>query len=72
MSRYTEGMSDDSEIRIEQAGSDKFILTVLFEGQTFECGTYITRVAAMQAGKLFVDRKEGEREGRKKRPRGKR
>ena len=65
-------MSQESDIRIEQAGPGKFTLTVLFEGQAFECGTYLTRIAALQAGKLFVDRKEGEREGRKKRPKGKR
>jgi hypothetical protein len=65
-------MDRQSEIRIEQRGPDIVELTVLFDGQSFACGTYISRVAAMQAGKLFLDRKEGEREGRKKRPRGKR
>ena len=65
-------MSQESEIRVEQAGPDKFTLTVLFEGQSFDCGTYVNRVAALQAGRLFMERKEGEREGRKKRPRGKR
>lgn len=65
-------MSQESEIRVEQQGPDKFSLIVLFEGQSFDCGTYISRVAAMQAGKLFIDRKKGESEGRKKRPRGKR
>ncbi len=62
----------DSEIKVDHLGPDKFALTVLFEGQSFECGTYINRVAALQAGKLFVERKEGEKEGRKKRPKGKR
>jgi hypothetical protein len=65
-------MNDHSDIRVDQLAPDKFALTVLFGGQSFECGTYVTRVAALQAGKLFVERKEGEREGRKKRPRGKR
>lgn len=65
-------MNDHADIRVAQLAPDKFALTVLFEGQSFECGTYITRIAALQAGKLFVERKEGEREGRKKRPRGKR
>ena len=69
---YTPPMSNESEIRIEQLGPDKFGLTVLFGGQSFECGLYISRVAALQAGKLFVERKQGESEGRKKRPRGKR
>jgi len=64
-------MGEDREIKVEHLGPDKFSLTVLFEGQSFDCGVYITRVAALQAGKLFVDRKEGEREGRKKHPRGK-
>lgn len=62
----------DSEIKVEELGPGKFALTVLFEGQSFDCGTYINRVAALQAGKLFVERKEGEKEGRKKRPKGKR
>ena len=69
---YTGPMTGDHEIRIEQLGPDKFGLTVLFGGQSFECGHYISRVAAMQAGRLFVERKQGESEGRKKRPRGKR
>ena len=64
-------MSQESNIRIDQAGPGKFVLTVLFEGRTFECGSYLTRVAALQAGRLFVERKEDEREGRKKRPKGK-
>jgi len=59
----------ESDIKVEQLGPDKFALTVIFEGQSFECGTYVNRVAALQAGKLFVERKEGEKEGRKKRPR---
>jgi hypothetical protein len=59
----------DTDIRIEQTGPEKFLLTILFDGQSFDCGSYITRVAALQAGRLFVERKEGEREGRKKRPR---
>ena len=65
-------MNSDHEIRIEQQGPDKFGLIVLFEGQSFDCGSYISRMAAMQAAKLFVERKQGEREGRKKRPKGKR
>jgi len=65
-------MNAETDIKVEQLGPDKFALTVIFEGQSFECGTYVNRVAALQAGKLFVDRKEGEKEGRKKRPKGKR
>ncbi len=56
-------------IEIAEIGPQKFALTVTFDGQTFACGTYLSRVAALQAGKLFVDRKEGERVGRMKRPR---
>ena len=65
-------MSDKPEIKVEEIDTQKFALTVLFEAQSFDCGTYISRMAAMQAGKLFAERKEGEREGRKKRPKGKR
>jgi hypothetical protein len=61
----------DSEIKVDQLGPDKFALTVLFEGRSFECGTYINRVAALLAGKLFVERKEAEKKGRT-RPKGKR
>ncbi|WP_431855303.1 hypothetical protein [Azospirillum sp.] len=44
------------------------MLTVTFDGQRFECGTYISRPAAMQAGRLFVQRKEGEAAGSRTRP----
>ncbi|WP_158284516.1 hypothetical protein [Azospirillum sp. TSO35-2] len=41
------------------------------DGQRFDCGRYINRVAAMQAGRLFVQRKEGEAaSGRTKRKPG--
>jgi len=56
-------------IKIEEIGPQKFTLKVVFEGQEFDCGNYISRGAAMQAGKLFMERKEGEKQGRKKRPR---
>jgi hypothetical protein len=55
--------------QIDAIGPQKFSLTVTLDGQRFECGTYISRAAALQAGKLFVERKEGERVGRMKRPR---
>jgi hypothetical protein len=64
--------SDQSRIDIQEAGPQKFALAVTFEGQRFECGTYISRAAAMQAGKLFAERKDGERVGQQKRPRKKR
>ena len=59
----------DSAIQVEEAGPQKFALVVIFAGQRFECGTYISRAAAQQAGRLFVARKEGEQQGRKKAPR---
>lgn len=59
-------------IVVDEAGPQKFTLTVIFAGQRFECGNYISRAAAMQAGRLFVQRKEGEAaSGRMKRKPGK-
>jgi hypothetical protein len=55
--------------QIDAIGPQTFRLSVTFDGQRFDCGTYISRIAAQQAGKLFVERKEGERVGRMKRPR---
>ena len=60
--------SPESEILVEEIGDQKFSLTVTFADQRFECGTYISRAGAMQAGRLFVTRKEGEQIGRQKRP----
>ena len=60
-----------SPIQVTETGPQQFALVVTFDGRRFECGTYINRVAALQAGKLFVERKEGERIGQKKRPRKK-
>ncbi|MBP2303169.1 hypothetical protein [Azospirillum picis] len=62
-----------SSIMVDEAGPQKFTLTVMFDGQRFDCGSYISRAAAMQAGRLFVQRKEGEAAGgRTKRKPGKR
>jgi hypothetical protein len=61
----------DSAIQIDEIGPQKFELVVIFAGRRFECGSYISRAAAQQAGKLFVARKEGEQTGRKKSPRRK-
>ncbi|HEV2678403.1 MAG TPA: hypothetical protein VGV37_27995 [Aliidongia sp.] len=58
-------------IDIREVGPQKFELAVTFDGQRFECGNYLNRGAAQQAGKLFVARKEGEQAGRKKSPRRK-
>ena len=59
----------ESHIQIDETGPQKFALVVIFAGQRFECGSYISRAAAQQAGRLFVARKEGEQQGRKKNPR---
>ncbi|GGF35152.1 hypothetical protein GCM10011611_46780 [Aliidongia dinghuensis] len=58
-------------IEIREAGPQKFELSVTFDGQRFECGNYLNRAAAQQAGRLFVTRKEGEQAARKKAPRRK-
>ena len=61
----------DGTLEIVETGPRKFTLTVVHDGQRFDCGTYLDRGSAMQAGRLFLARKEGEAEGRKKRPRKK-
>ena len=58
-------------IQIDETGPQRFTLTVMFDGQRFECGNYISRAAAMQAGRLFVQRKEGEAVGQRGRTRKK-
>jgi hypothetical protein len=60
-----------AQILVEETGPQKFALVVVFDQQRFDCGIYISRTAALQAGRLFVARKEGERNGRQKRPRKK-
>jgi hypothetical protein len=65
------GPGQEATIRIEELGPATFALTVTFGGQDFGCGRYVSRAAAMQAGRLFVARKEGEEAGRRKRPRKK-
>jgi len=67
------GASDPTAatIQIDESGPQAFVLAVTFEGRRFECGSYISRAAAMQAGRLFVQRKEGEAQGRRGRPRRK-
>ena len=61
-----------TDIKIEELGVQKFALSVTFEGKPFDLGTYINRAEAMKAGRLFVDRKEGEKVGQKKHPKKKR
>lgn len=51
-------------IQVDETGPRTFTLAVTFGGQRFECGNYINRVAAMQAGRLFMQRKQGEAGGR--------
>ena len=63
--------SPDSDIRIAETGPQAFSLTVAFGGQTFECGSYISRAAAQQAGRMFLQRKEREGVGQQRRPRRK-
>ncbi len=60
-----------ASVQVEELEPRKFALTVTFDGQRFECGTYLSRAAALQAGRLFADRKEGERAAQRKRPRKK-
>jgi hypothetical protein len=63
--------NSDSTIDIQELGPQKFALAVVFDQRRFECGTYISRAAAQQAGRLFVQRKEGEALGQRGRPRRK-
>jgi hypothetical protein len=61
----------EGDVHIEEVGPQKFTLSVNYNGQRFDCGDYISRGAAMQAGRLFLGRKAGEEAGRLKRPRKK-
>jgi len=61
----------DATIEIREAGPQKFELAVTIDGQRFDCGNYLNRAAAQQAARLFVQRKEGEAQGRAKSPRRK-
>jgi hypothetical protein len=56
---------------VQEIAPRKFSLTVTVGGQVFDCGSYISRAEATQAGKLFLERKQGEEAGRRKRPRKK-
>ncbi|WP_448190834.1 hypothetical protein [Azospirillum sp. sgz301742] len=58
-------------VQVDETGPQTFTLVVTFDGQRFECGTYISRPAALQAGRLFVQRKEGEAGGQRARGRRK-
>jgi hypothetical protein len=63
--------SPDSSIEITEPKPGTFQLVVHYDGRRFDCGNYISRLAAMTAGKLLIQRKEGEQGGRKKKARGK-
>lgn len=58
-------------ILVDEIGPHHFNLMVVFEGQRFDCGTYINRPEALKAGRLFVERKTAEQGGQKKRSRKK-
>ena len=66
-----EGMEMASEILVSEDGPHKFSLVVVWDGQRFDCGNYISRTAAQLAGRLFVQRKEGEQASGRKRPKKK-
>ena len=61
----------ESRIEITEIGPEKFGLAIVFDGQRFDCGTYLNRGAAQQAARLFIARKEGEAASRRKAPRRK-
>jgi len=60
-----------SKIEVTETAGKAFELTVTFGDRIFHCGSYLDRSSALQAGRLFVARKEGEALGQKKRPRKK-
>ncbi|MEI6559079.1 MAG: hypothetical protein WCO00_11805 [Rhodospirillaceae bacterium] len=61
-----------ARIEVGETGPESFTLAVTVDGQRFECGRYLNRAAALQAGRLFVQRKEAEAVGQKRQPRAKR
>jgi hypothetical protein len=61
----------ESRIEIVELGPEKFGLAIIFDGQRFDCGTYLNRAAAQLAARLFIARKESEAAGRRKSPRRK-
>ena len=65
-------MSETGDIVITEAGPQKFELTVRFGGRVFDCGVYLSRASAQQAGRLFLSRKAAEVIGAGKNPRKKR
>ena len=67
----TDAAAQPPAIKVDETGPGTFVLTVIFEGRRFECGNYISRAAALQAGRLFVQRKVGEAAGQRGRPKRK-
>jgi len=59
------------DILIEERGPGSVALAVVIDGERFDCGVYLNRAEALKAGRLFAERKAGERVGRMKRPRKK-
>ncbi len=55
-------------VEVTELGPQKFSLVVTFDGRRFECGTYVSRAEALKAGRLFMERKQGEEAARGKRP----
>jgi hypothetical protein len=55
-------------VEVAELGPQKFSLVVIFDGRRFDCGLYINRAEALKAGRLFVERKQGEQSARGKRP----
>ncbi len=58
-------------VDITETGPETFTLAVTVDGRRFDCGTYLSRTQAQQAGRLFVQRKEAEATAQKGRPRRK-
>ncbi|MBI1209432.1 MAG: hypothetical protein GC191_19375 [Azospirillum sp.] len=58
-------------IDVVETAPKAFALAVTVDGQRFDCGSYLSRAAALQAGRLFLQRKEGEAIGQRRRPRRK-
>ena len=59
----------DHEIEVEERGKQTFAMAVIFAGQRFDCGVYVSRAEALKAARLFVQRKQGEQAARGKRQR---
>jgi hypothetical protein len=55
------------DVEVDELGPQKFSLAVTFDGRRFDCGIYVSRAEALKAGRLFVERKQGEQAARGKR-----